>query len=168
MSKSLVLAAVAGLLMFGCGSRTVSTKDDTKKLKDNKGSADAGTVLRKAVVISWSTEKRQGIEETDPVTTLVKIAQTIETGAKDHNEVGIVEGVCVEKTVDKAGGPKALLWLYCEWKGKGTQLKLVKDKFDLVVLKGKVDTDADEIAYDEFKRVKLPLGARVTTAPMEK
>jgi len=164
MSKSLVIAALAGLLMLGCGSRTVATKDD--KTGGVTQTTDAGAVLRKAVAISWSVEKRAAIEDGDPETSVVRIAQTIETGAKDHNDVGVVDGACVEKRVDQSGGPKALLWLFCKSKGKAIQLKVVKDKFDLVVLKGKVEDG--EIAYDEFKRIKFPLGARITTAPMEK
>lgn len=163
--RKILLGAFAGLLMLGCGSRTIESKGDKTTTSTKTASADAGTALRKAVVVSWSVEKREPIEAGDPVTTMVKIAQTIETGARDLTEVGVVEGTCKETRVDNSPGPKALLWLVCKSKDKSVQLKLVRHNFDLVVLKGQVL--GGEIAYDVFKQIKLPMGARVTTAPMQ-
>lgn len=168
MSKIPALVLCAGLLMLGCGSRTIEKKDDTTKTGTKTNTAtspDAAAPLRKAVVVSWSVEKREPIEAGDPVTTVVRVAQTVETGARDHTEVGVVEGTCTETRVDNSPGPKALLWLHCKSKDKSIQLKLVRHKFDLVVLKGQIL--GGEIAYDVMKHIKLPLGARVTTAPME-
>jgi hypothetical protein len=124
---------------------------------------DAGLIKVKTTGLAWVFETVDG---SDPIKTRVLIAQSDETGATDHTEIGSFIGSCKDETAAKKDAEVIIAAVCKDAAGeRGIRLRVVHRRSEIIVLRGYLDDTGDGLSFDVIKRIKVPIGAVVKPAP---
>ena len=143
--------ALAFVLVAACSGKA---KQDTAE-PAGSDSGSAKPIYAKKVLVSWGIEQ-QGASAN------VFLQTTDETGKQVSHPVGTYAGQCAVTT--PAPEMKAVIGVTCKDGATGTELHVVFQDPDIIVLKMRIDDGVtpDPMAREEVTRVKAPLGASVS------
>lgn len=143
--------ALAFVLAAACSGK--SKQDTTPPTGSDTGSDKP--IYAKKVLVSWGIEQ-QGSSGN------VFLQTTDETGKQVSHPVGTYAGQCA--VVTPAPEMKAVIGVACKDGATGTELHVVFQDPDIIVLRMRIDEGVtpDPMSREEVTRVKAPLGASVS------
>lgn len=160
-ARRLALAMAAAALGCSGGGAPAAGGGDTS----GAGGSGGPPALAKKVVLALEILPGAGPDEIDAGgAERIELVQTDETGSTERSDLGTYPGPCRDVSAELAGAPMdPLLGIVCTG-GEGLRLRLVRHGTDLVVLRA-LGATGDDLDFDEIRRIPLPPGAAVTTAP---
>jgi len=125
------------------------------KRESTTGGESVPVVMAKKVAVSWGITKVGEMAD-------IFLATTDETGKQVSHPVGTYAGQCA--VVTPAPEMKAVIGVACKDGATGTELHVVFQDPDIIVLKMRIDEGVtpDPMSREEVTRVKAPLGASVS------